>query len=477
MSPICAPENFDAVEYINDPSWHSSVYGLERIRDLLERMGCPQDRLRFVHVAGTNGKGSTCAYVNSILIEAGYRTGLFTSPYLIRFEERIRVSGQMISSVDLREVTLFVREHAEAIAAETGEHPTEFELMTAVALEHFARSGCDIAVLEVGLGGLLDSTNAIDAPEVCAITRIGLDHTALLGTTHGEIARQKAGIIKPGATVISYPQDADEATDTIADAARQAGCRLVTPDFGALQVGGVSGGVRAFRYAGEDFITRLLGTYQPGNAAMAIEIARALRERGWSISDDAIRNGVAHAAWEGRFEVVEAGCDGLTTAAGGSSASAATGEEVAMGVSGDDAAADHRPTIVVDGGHNPQGAAVLADSLSSLFPGDKILFVMSVLADKDYAAMIDCVLPLAGGFVCVTPPNPRALSADELARAIETAAESVNADLPWGVRRADGFTQAIRLARAVEGANAICAFGSLYSIADIKEAIANTAMA
>ena len=157
--------DFDPIAYINTPRWQASRLGLERIRELLERLGRPQDKLKFVHVAGTNGKGSVCAYLASILKAVGYRTGLFTSPYIERFEERIRVDGEMIGADDLCDVTLMVREQAEAMAQETGDHPTEFELMTAVALVHFARCGCDIAVLEVGLGGRLDSTNVIDAPE------------------------------------------------------------------------------------------------------------------------------------------------------------------------------------------------------------------------------------------------------------------------------------------------------------------------
>ncbi|MBP3866865.1 MAG: bifunctional folylpolyglutamate synthase/dihydrofolate synthase, partial [Eggerthellaceae bacterium] len=176
-------EQFDPIAYINEPRWQKVRPGLERITDLLERMGRPQDCLKFVHVAGTNGKGSTCAYLAGILQAAGYRTGLFTSPYIIDFEERIRVNGENIPKDDLRDVTLFVRDHAEAMAELIGEHPTEFELMTAVAFEHFARSACDVVVCEVGLGGRLDSTNIIESPEACVITRIGLDHTEFLGDT------------------------------------------------------------------------------------------------------------------------------------------------------------------------------------------------------------------------------------------------------------------------------------------------------
>ena len=461
-------EAFDPVAYINDPAWHSSCYGLERIESLLDRMGRPQDKLKFVHVAGTNGKGSTSAYISSILTQAGYKIGLFTSPYIITFEERIRVNGEMIPASDLREVTLFVREHAEAIACETGEHPTEFELMTAVALKHFARSGCDIAVLEVGLGGTLDSTNVIAAPEVCVITRIGLDHTALLGDTYEQIASQKAGIIKHGASVVSYPQDDEGATRAIAAAAQAADCTVTMPDFAQLKVGEVNGqAMRSFDYCGKAYQTSLLGSYQPCNAAMAIECALRLRERGWKISDDDIERGIARARWQGRFEIVETGESGF-----GDSGEIAEQDGEIKSEGGCRKAG---PAILVDGGHNPQGAQVLADSLRDLFPNKKILFVMSVLADKDYQSMIENVIDIADGFICVTPPNPRALQASELARAVEKAAYARQIELGRGVSTAESFKRALSDARTVSAdGDVICAFGSLYSIADIKAAIEAT---
>lgn len=463
-----ADDDFDPVAYINDPAWHSSCYGLERIESLLDRMGRPQDKLKFVHVAGTNGKGSTSAYISSILMQAGYKTGLFTSPYIITFEERIRVNGQMIPANDLREVTLFVREHAEAIARETGEHPTEFELMTAVALEHFARSGCDIAVLEVGLGGTLDSTNVIAAPEVCVITRIGLDHTALLGDTYEQIASQKAGIIKSGASVVSYPQDDEGATRAIEAAALAAGCTVTMPDFAQLTVGEVDGQtMRSFDYRGKAYRTSLLGAYQPCNAATAIECALQLRKRGWEISDSDIERGVEQATWMGRFEIVETGKSGF-----GDSGEVAEQDGES---NGEESCRKAGPVILVDGGHNPQGAQVLADSLRDLFSGKRILFVMSVLADKDYQSMIENVIDIADGFICVTPPNPRALQAPDLARAIEKTALAKQVTLDRGVSAVESFERALSDARAVSAdGDVICAFGSLYSIADIKAAIEAT---
>ena len=430
--------DFDPIAYINEPRWQAVRLGLERTRELLDRMGRPQDKLKFVHVAGTNGKGSTCAYIASVLQAAGYRTGLFTSPYIIDFEERIRVNGVNIPKDELLDVTLFVREHAEAMAEAHGEHPTEFELMTAVAFEHFARSACDIVVCEVGMGGRLDSTNIIDAPEVAVIVRLGLDHTDQLGDTIEAIAHEKAGIIKAGSTVVSWPQEDDAAMKAIRQKAAECGCELVVPDFDGLLVRDIDdNGVRKFYYDGRLFHTRLLASYQPSNAALAIEAVEALRRRGWPIEyQPHMTEGIYQASWPGRFEVVSTG----------------------------------QPTIIVDGGHNPQGASVLADSLRDVFPGRRITFLMGVLADKDYPGMIAEVLPLAGAFVCVTPPNPRKLEAADLAEAIRAQAEQAGiADLQVAV--AESFADGVEKARQIAGLGTICAFGSLYSISEIKKAL------
>ena len=568
---------FDAIEYINTPRWLTSRLGLERIRELLDRLGRPQDRLKFVHVAGTNGKGSTCAFTASILAEAGFKTGLFTSPYVETFHERIRVNGRNISDEDLTAATLRVRECAEAMEAEGGEHPTEFELMTAVALVHFAHVGCDIVVLEVGLGGRLDSTNVIAAPEVAAIVSIALDHTNLLGNTLAEIAHEKAGIVKEGSTVVSWPQE-PSAMEVVEDAARRAGDKLVVPDFSQLSVGkvtrgaalltrgtaleheghtpcsdsprfaaelraehaphaqelqtGAEGGLtcetasargqhipcsgslrfaaelraehavpaqklqasssidagfgghmsravphepnvpsgtfaraqdclsmayahrtpmsqvesavpmRQFSYRGREYATRLLGSYQPSNAAMAIEIAGALRERGWEIPDEAIARGIAETRWPARFEVLD--------------------QPAGM------------PTVVIDGGHNPQGAGVLADSLRDVFPDKRPVFLVGILADKDYRSMLRAVAPLASAFVCVTPPNPRALDAVDLAETIRETCGELGARATIEV--AGDFDDAASAARKIAGPEGlICAFGSLYSIADVKAAFLRAA--
>lgn len=465
---------FDPIAYINEPRWQESRLGLDRIRELLHRLGRPQDQLKFVHVAGTNGKGSTCAYLASILQTAGYRTGLFTSPFIDTFEERIRVDGENIAHDELGDATLAVRQQAEAMAAETGDHPTEFELMTAVALVHFVRSGCQIVVLEVGLGGRLDSTNVIEEPEVVVIARIGLDHTKLLGTTLAAIAYEKAGIVKHGVPVVSWPQD-PEAMAVVREAAQRHDAKLTVPDFAQLDIGEVSwrgagfpdrrsddltespsgGGetppdgsgpvavpARSFSYKDSGrLLTRLLGRYQPQNAALAIEAVEALRERGWAIDGDALRHGLERTVWPGRFELVDADVDG--------------------------------PAVVVDGGHNPQGARALADSLADVFPGKKPVFIIGVLEDKDYPAMLEAVLPLGSGFVTITPDNPRALSAEKLARAIRwTGQDLLGCSACTTPYVAHDMADALEHASCAAGpGGVVCAFGSLYSIAAFKAAL------
>lgn len=479
-------DTFDAVAYINEPRWQKVSLGLTRVQLLLEKLGRPQDTLRFVHVAGTNGKGSTCAYLDSILRAAGYRTGLFTSPYIECFEERIRVDGQNISPAELRAVTLEVRDAARGVEARLGEHPTEFELMCAVALCYFAQQHCDIVVLEVGLGGRLDATNVIEHPEVCAITPIALDHTAILGNTLEEIAAEKAGILKPGVPVVSWPQE-PQAMAVVRAKAQEVGCPLTVLDLDALEMGGLriagfaecgnsaeqhepggrigrpfapsspsdrlGGGeiprqsesravsmagkpvlFRSFSYRGNAYRTALLGSYQPANAALALEVAAALRQQGWNISPETERQGVATARWPGRFEVVTS-----------------------------------RPLTVIDGGHNPQGARALADSLKELLAAvgqEKAVFVMGVLADKDYRAMIREVASLASSFTVYAPDNSRALLADDLARAIKEDAPCVP------VATAPDAETALRNARAAADPHeVVVAFGSLYAIAALKRAL------
>lgn len=432
--------HFDPVAWINTPRWQASRLGLSRMVDLLERLGRPQDELRFMHVAGTNGKGSVCAYVASVLQAAGYKVGLFTSPFILCFEERIRVNGENITGEELARAVAAVRPAAAAVEAACGDHPTEFELMAAVAFEHFRAVGCDIVVLEVGLGGRLDATNVIETPEASVICRIGLDHTDLLGDTLAAIAGEKAGIVKAGAPVVSWPQES-EAMAVIEAVAAERGCELFVPDFGDLSVEPLAGAaLRRFSWKGRGFETRLLGSYQPFNAALALTAVDVLRGRGWAISDEAAFAGIASARWPGRFEVV-----------------------------------DTAPLTIVDGGHNPQGAEALAASLADLLGEEgraSVDFALGVLADKDYPAMVRAVAPWARSFSVYAPKSPRALAVDELAACVrEIMVEEGRADdVP--VRTCGAPADALRAARAAAGPEGCAvAFGTLYAIADLMAAL------
>ena len=418
---------FDPVAYINEPRWRSMSLGLERITELLDRLGNPQNRLRFVHVAGTNGKGSTCAFVSSILQQAGYRVGLFTSPYIDHFEERIRVDGLEISHDDLVSVTLCVREAAEAMDS----HPTEFELMTAVAFEHFARSECDIVVCEVGLGGRLDSTNVITSVDVCAFAPISFDHCAMLGSTLTQIASEKAGILKKGAIAVSAPQE-PEVREVLDARAAELGVPLRSVD--ASQISGEN---ERFSFDGLSGLSvPLQGSYQLVNASLAVLACRALTEKGWKVDDDAIRSGLEVASWPGRFEFL-----------------------------------GHDPDAIIDGAHNIHAVRALARELSARYRKGSIVFVVGVMADKDYVPMLELLAPLASAFVCYEPGNPRALPAGQLAEAVNQALASAQLSSVVEVHKAPTPAAAVACARKLcSGALPICFCGSLYGIAAVKEA-------
>ena len=319
----------EAVAYIDTFQWQAHAPGLERIRTLLHALGDPQKELKFVHVAGTNGKGSVCAYLASVLRCAGYRVGLCTSPFLEDFRERIQVDGKLIPPEVLGELTELARPAAEAME----DHPTEFELITAVAMLYFRRCRCDIVVLEVGLGGALDASNVIDVPEAAVITAMGMDHAAILGPTLADIAAAKAGIIKPGGAVVSFG-GCPEADAVIRERCREQGAQLTEVDFSRLRVvgTGLDGTDLEFAPYGALHVP-LVGLYQAKNAAVAVTTVEVLEKRGWEISRRALEQGLASVCWPGRLEVVRR--------AG--------------------------PVILRDGAHNAHGMAATVESLRALF--------------------------------------------------------------------------------------------------------------
>lgn len=440
---------FDPIAYMTQPRLLTISLGLTRIRRLMQLLGNPHQQLRFVHIAGTNGKGSTAAYIHSILCSAGYKTGLFTSPYIINFEERIRINDASIPLNVLHDIGLRVRDAALRVQQECNEHPTEFELITAAALLYFAQERCDIVVLEVGLGGRLDSTNVISTPDVAVITRIGLDHMALLGSTCEEIAHEKAGIIKDGGHVVAWNDENASVNKVFQDACRTHHATLIMPSFEQVQCLGITelsvpyeNVMQRFSYQGERYETHLLGSYQPYNAVLAIEAARVLRSRGFTIPQTALHEGIASARWLGRFDV--------------------------------HSTCNEWRCVVCDGGHNPQGARALAQSIDRAFPHTKCVFVMSVLADKNYEAMIDALLDYACLWVCVTPPSSRALSAHDACACVSRTAHERNAT--FSVCEAHSYDDAITIIQnsaASQGVPVIF-FGSLYALKDTYNSLCSS---
>lgn len=412
----------EALSYIHSISWKGSVLGLGRTQELLQKLGNPEKRLRFIHIAGTNGKGSTAAMLSSVLQSAGYRAGLYTSPFINRFNERMQIDQQCISDDELAELTAEVKPIADGMA----DHPTEFELITAIGMVYFARHACDIVVLEVGMGGALDSTNVIDVPEVAVITAMGMDHVRELGPTMADIACAKAGIIKAGGDVVSYGGN-PEADAVFERICRERGARLHRPDFAAIVPGPFGLDGQRFSYgAWDDIRIPLAGSYQMQNAAVVLTTIGVLRNKGWRISDAAVYAGMAGTHWPARFEVL---C--------------------------------HDPVFIVDGGHNPHGIRATAHSLKRLFPDRRIVFLVGVMADKDVESILGLVAPLAERFFTVRPDNPRAMAADELARRIEKLGVPAEpcASVEEGVRRT------LALARPNGVA---CALGSLYMSGDVR---------
>lgn len=415
----------EALNYIHSVSWKGSVPGLSRISALLDLMGHPERRCRFIHVAGTNGKGSTCAMLASIFRKAGYRTGLYTSPYLIDFNERIEVDGTMISNDELREVTEYVRPLADSLA----DKPTEFELITAIGFEYFAKRACDIVVCEVGMGGEFDATNVIPAPEAAIICNIGLDHTAILGDTLEKIAATKSGIIKPGCDAVLY-RSTPSVERVVEERCEKVGARLHKADFDSIKP--ISADLFGQVFDWESFKELklpLLGEHQLDNAAVVLTAVEVLRAKGWAITEANIREGLRDVVWHGRFEIVS-----------------------------------RDPLFIVDGGHNPQCIEALVKSVKTYLSGREITVLTGVLADKDFHCMYKDAAEFAKEFVTVTPGNPRALPADKLAEYLNDFGKPVTAcrSVADGVRLAVEHTK--------KDGVVLC-YGSLYMLGEVYAAV------
>lgn len=414
----------DAVAFISSSVQYGSRLGLERIARLCSLLGNPQDSIRTVHVAGTNGKGSTCAMIAQALTAAGYKTGLYMSPAIEDVCECIRINGSCITHEEFGMVAALVSEKAQQMADEP---PTEFEIETAMAFQWFVMSGCDVAVIETGLGGRLDATNVINSPMVSVITSVSYDHVNLLGDTLDKIAREKCGIIKPGGITVSYPLQDKVAMDTILDWAGQKDSRLIIPDAAQVQVlhAGLNG--TDVSYGGLSLHIPLIGSPQVWNAITAVETLRAMREYcGLSITGDNIADGIGKVTLPLRQEIL---C--------------------------------HHPVVLMDGAHNLDKLAALAETMKAHLSGKRVAVIMGMLQDKDYVPSIKLIASLCDKFITSQPTSSRALPSS---RAAELAIGRCN-----DVRIIDDYKLALEEALRFAGNDgAVVVCGSFYLAGPVR---------
>ncbi len=420
----------EARAFIAETSTYGYRLGLDCIREMLKRLGNPQDSLRFIHIAGTNGKGSTLAYISTVLKEAGYRVGRYSSPAVYSYRERIQVNEENISREDLARLTERIYCTGKEMVAEGLLHPTCFEVETVLAFLYFQEQNCDLVVLETGMGGLTDATNVVYTTLVSVLTSISMDHMGFLGDTLEEIATMKAGIIKPDTRVVSARQQ-PEAEAVIERTCRERGCDCRTVQEEKLR--DVKYGVisQSFSYKQYDKLTiSLAGVHQILNAALAVEAVEALGELGYSVSEEALRRGLVNTIWNGRFTILE-----------------------------------EKPLFILDGAHNRDAADRLRETLEQCFPHGRLIYIMGVLADKEYDYMASVLAPLAACiFTVMTPDNPRALPAEDLAKAVKPYNPHVQA--------AGSLPQAVKMAREAAGPeDVLVAFGSLSYLGELERVV------
>lgn len=399
--------------------------GMERITALCDAIGNPQDKLKFVHVAGTNGKGSTCNMIAKVLEAAGYKTGLFTSPYIIDFRERMQINSQMIPEAELAKLVTDIKPIVDDLSKK-GIEPTEFEIITAVAFQYFLNNDCDIVVLEVGLGGLLDSTNIIKKSEVSVICSISMDHTAILGDTLLKIAEQKCGIFKEGGRVVGYPQPDFAVERYIKEQAKKMNCSYMHSELGKIRLLREEIDGSTIIYAGCTFKIPLTGKHQIYNFSTAIAAINTLKQNGWEISMQQMITGISNVKMPARNEIIS-----------------------------------QNPLVMIDGGHNPEGVDALCLTIKTFLKDKNIIAVFGMMKDKDYSYCVKNLAPLCARIYTTTPSNPRALSAKELAAAVKPYCSKVKA--------VDNCAKAYEKAlKKAEKDDVVLVCGSLYLASDIK---------
>ncbi|WZL74445.1 bifunctional folylpolyglutamate synthase/dihydrofolate synthase [Clostridiaceae bacterium 35-E11] len=426
----------EALNYIHNTYKFGSKLGLENITYLLELMGNPQEELKVIHVAGTNGKGSTSSFIHSVLMTQGYKVGLYTSPYLEEFTERMRINGKNIPKEVLAEITTFIKEKVQEMLARGMQHPTEFEIVTAIGFEYFKREKVDFVVLEVGLGGRGDSTNVVKSPLVSVITPIDFDHTDYLGDTLEKIAFEKAGIIKENSYVVSYPQK-EEAMKVIEDVctARNAKLRKAAIDAIAIIEQSDKGQVFHGNYGDEtleNLEIRMLGAHQVQNAVLALTALFTL-EKGHhiKISKEALYEGLKNSIWPGRLEIMQ-----------------------------------QNPIVLIDGAHNVHGIKALTKVLKDLFKGKNIILGIGILGDKDVDPMLAEIIPLATNVVLTEPDNPRALAVEKLSEKVAKYEKTVS--------KKKKISEAVETALSLANEEDVVVFaGSLYMIGEVRRILRN----
>ncbi len=422
----------EAVEKINSLLIFGSQPGLERIGEFIKRIGSPDKKLKFVHVAGTNGKGSTCSFISSVLTDSGYKTGLFISPFVLDFRERFMIDGKMIPPEVLADITEQLFPIAEQMKSE-GKVITEFEFVFAVALMWYVREKCDIVVLETGLGGRFDATNIIDTPLVSVITSISLDHTKILGDTYAKIAFEKCGIIKPDGITVAYGSQKKDAMEVICQTAKGRNNKLVIANFDEAKIisSNISGTTFDYRLDNNDLRIkiRLLGEHQVKNAVTALCTIGILREQGCNIPDSAVLTGLESVRFPARMELL-----------------------------------GNSPLIFLDGAHNPGGTKALSDTIDRYLSDKRKIGIVGMLADKDIENSLSVILPKFEEIITVTPNNPRKMPSKELAETVKKYCPCV---MPF-----DDLKEAFMSALSKAGKDdVIIVFGSLYLASDMRKII------
>ena len=384
----------EAMNFIQNTNKFGSVLGLDNIRELLERLGNPQDQLRVVHIAGTNGKGSTLAFLAGIFRESGYRAGRYVSPASFYYEERFRINEENISKKDLCFYMEKIKNVAEEMVKDGLSHPTMFEIETALSFLYFLDKKVDVVLLETGMGGRLDATNVVKKPIATVIASIGMDHMQFLGDTLEKIASEKAGIIKEGCPVISY-DNTKEVNEVIKNKAKQMHAKVTFVNSAGIRVLQESLNGESFSYRSSDgrwyekIEIPLLGRHQINNAALALETLNVIKNY-YCISDFQTEDGMRKTIWRGRIEILE-----------------------------------REPMVICDGAHNPDGAKSLLSFLQNNFTNQRLIYIMGVLSDKDYEQMVQILAPAADKIYTVAPDNPRALSSRELCNCISKYHQNV----------------------------------------------------